>query len=403
MNKETELDDIAKLDQAWEEIEKAISSLGALVRSEEHENALQRFEGYRKALSIIAENYINQIFYDRKRPECLPTFGLLFNYAGPNPDFTYRNVHLEPGSSYRVWGRRGDAEIIDIQQIAGWFGQKYNGERKPAVTLNHQLFDNEHIKIGEHGEFDFIMSQSPYEGQWWKLYEGVTTLSIREYFTDYATQGRLTEFHFDKLEHDDQETTNLNNDNAAERLRAFASALPDYSAFSTSMHKAADLLGDHKYKEFSFGAGGVTDHRYFQSRFNIRLDEALICTWQIPEDYLYWGIALYNHPYQVLNVGNRQSNLNHALASVGPDRMFYAVISHRDPGVANWLDVDGHEKGFILARIKGELPVEAPALKLVPADEVLKHLPQDVEIVTKGERAARLAIRRKHYQRRENR
>jgi hypothetical protein len=169
------------------------------------------------------------------------------------------------------------------------------------------------------------------------------------------------------------------------------------------MHKAADLLGDHKYKEFSFGAGGVTDHRYFQSRFNIRLDEALICTWQIPEDYLYWGIALYNHPYQVLNVGNRQSNLNHALASVGPDRMFYAVISHRDPGVANWLDVDGHEKGFILARIKGELPVEAPALKLVPADEVLKHLPQDVEIVTKGERAARLAIRRKHYQRRENR
>lgn len=395
---------IAKLDAAWEGVEKAINTLGALIRNDPLNNEpVHRYESYKTVLALLAESYIDQVHYDRKRPECLPFIGSLINCIGPTPDFIYRIVHLEPGASYRVWGRRGDAELIDLQQMAGWFGQ-YK-EKRSTVTVANELFDSKGIQFDAQGNFDFILSPDQQGGQWIKLGERVTTLLIREYFTDYAAQDRSSIFHFDRLDAKDQGSTVLGIDESLDRLGAYANSLRDYtfSFFLPTQVHAQD--GDNVFRELNFGAdGGASDQHYLETHFNIKPDEALIGKWTVPAEYLYWSAALYNDSNQMLNYANRQICLNHAQAKVGSDRTFYFVLSHRDPGIANWLDPDGHEQGVILMRIKGTTgAVELPSLTQVPAAEVLKHLPKDIALVNASERARELSVRRRHFQMREGR
>ena len=147
----------------------------------------------------------------------------------------------------------------------------------------------------------------------------------------------------------------------------------------------------------------VGDQRYIQARFHIKPGEALIGRWEVPVNSIYWGVTLYNNAYQLLNCYNRQVNLNHALARVGADRAFHFVISHQDPGVANWLDVDGHQEGVAMIRVRGGTNVEPPKLEKVSIDSLPSRLGSEFATVTQDERKSNLANRRRHYQRREDR
>lgn len=402
--------DIEKLDQSWKKIEDTVRHIGAVVRNETaNESALQRYEGYKAALISLMDGYINQMHYDRKRPETLPSFGSLINYTGPSPDFAYKLVHLEPDASYHVWGQRGDAAIVDLQQLAGWYGQRTEAEpdKRTSVTLCNKSFDDIGITFDEKGNFDFILSPARRDGQWWKLEENVNTLLIRDYFTDYKKQNRASIFYFDKLDEKQQTSTPLGIAESAARLVAVANSMKDFE-FTLKMPAVHARDGDNVIREFDFGSdAGASDQRYIQARFNIKSDQALIGKWMASEDCVYWSIALYNDFYGVLNYANRQVNLNKGNARVGKDGSLYFVLSHRDPGVANWLDLDGHEKGLVLTRTKGahgqQTKGAAPSLTLVPIGDVLKHLPQDIAMVTESERAHDLAVRRRHFHLRENR
>ena len=116
------------------------------------------------------------------------------------------------------------------------------------------------------------------------------------------------------------------------------------------------------------------------------------------------GRQFYGDTYQVLTWDNCQVHLNNAMAKIGADGMFYFAISHQDPGIANWLDVDGHEQGIVMARTRtrGPTDISMPVMEQVPMADVVAHLPKDIALVTASERTANLAIRRRHYQIREN-
>lgn len=164
-------------------------------------------------------------------------------------------------------------------------------------------------------------------------------------------------------------------------------------------------VGDNRHWEIKYGTqAGAQDQRYFLARFNVKPDEALVGHFTVPEDAVYWGMTLYDHWYAELNYGNRQINLNKGLARMDKNRVVHFVVSHQDPGVANWLDLDGHEQGMLATRTKGCMGnVESPEVKLVPFNEVSKHLPETITMVTPEERERELAVRRDHYHRREGR
>jgi len=74
--------------------------------------------------------------------------------------------------------------------------------------------------------------------------------------------------------------------------------------------------------------------------------------------------------------------------------MFRGVISHRDPGVANWLDTAGHERGTLAARFLRAERAPSPRMRRVPFEKLADALPPGTPRITPDERAERLARRR---------
>ena len=155
---------------------------------------------------------------------------------------------------------------------------------------------------------------------------------------------------------------------------------------------------DKKMRELHLKTDGEqVNQRYITTRFNIKPGEALIGEWALPKQCDYWNMTLNTDMWQALNATNRQVTLNSGIARADKDGIVRFVISHEDPGVANWLDVDGYSQGIFIARAKLCPGSELISSKIVPIDQVKENLPNDTEMVTAEQRARNLDIRRKHF------
>ena len=54
--------------------------------------------------------------------------------------------------------------------------------------------------------------------------------------------------------------------------------------------------------------------------------------------------------YVSLDYINHQTSLTADQARIDPDGQMRFVISERDPGVANWLELTGHRRGYVQIR-----------------------------------------------------
>ena len=400
MNKLPAATGVAVLDEAWLGIEKSFHELGQLIRdSTSGQDPRARFEGYRSALALLADNYVIQVYADRKRPEFLPYLGLVNNYAAPAPDFNYFMAQVKPGVSYRVWGTRGNSATIDVQQLAGFFGQ--NADLKGVRTLDNQIFDEQGITCAAGGGFEFIFGPAKPQGEyasmlWWKSDKDTALVMFREVFLDYAAEQESVVVHFQAID-GEQSQGGWSLDDAVHRLQSFGRAMKHYG-FTFSMGKSFAGIGNNVFRSENFGGGaGHSGQAYLQARYEIPPGYAMVGQWTVPPKYSYWSVALYNDVYQTLDFVEHQVSLNGVQAHVGGNRAFTFVVSDFDPGIANWLDVDGHPTGVLLLRAKDCPGAVAPTVKLVAQADLDKSLPVDIKRVTAGDRQHDLDIRRKHY------
>ena len=85
------------------------------------------------------------------------------------------------------------------------------------------------------------------------------------------------------------------------------------------------------------------------------------------------------------------------------DQVTRNVIAHDDPGVANWLDTTGLERGFVTFRWTYTVPpTEMPRVSAtkVPYAEIRQHLPAGTRTVAADERYEQIRVRQRHVQRR---
>lgn len=431
-------EDIEKLDRAWDEVYKSIGWLTQYFRDLTADgDATERFDGYKGLMNVLTDNYLNSIYYDRDRPEYLPYLRPEFsNFCAPNTDFKYGMVHVEPGASYRVWGTRGNAEVIDIQQYTIWPGQQDSPIRSTLGKYAQGTFDSRGIKVDKHGNFEFTIGPTkPAKGQWWQTESDGVLLMVRDIFLDHTTEAKPARFYFEKLGPKKAGPTTLSASEAADRLYAFARSLkhwdvcfkfPDIEEnnfvvkdwyakpeakdkkFFDKSDAAKDIAADAKI-ELSPGqlkpppgqtkvTAAQLTQTYHMAYYNLKPDEALIGEWTPPKKSLNWSVQLYTRLLQNLGFIDRQTDINTAAAHLDSDGVMRFVISHKDPGVANWLDVDGRPLGTVIVRCKlCSERGEVPKLKLVAVSDVMKYLPKDTKMVTPKERDQLLEKRRMHY------
>jgi hypothetical protein len=112
----------------------------------------------------------------------------------------------------------------------------------------------------------------------------------------------------------------------------------------------------------------------------------------------YQGIQLGSMWYISLDYINHQTSLTADQAKADPDGMLRFVVSERDPGVANWLECTGHQRGYLQLRwqrLSRDLtPEDGPTAELVPVAELARHLPfYEQQAITKAEYTDRIAAR----------
>ena len=158
-------------------------------------------------------------------------------------------------------------------------------------------------------------------------------------------------------------------------------------------------IGDNKFRIENFDAeAGRAGQKWYQIRFALTPGQALVGEWRVPDNDNYWSMTLYTDQYQALNFAEKHVSLNRWQAHVSDDRICRFVLCDGDPGIANWLDTDGHRTGLMLLRVANVPDAAEPTAKVVAMNDVLQSFSGDIKRITDDERKRVLDIRRKNFQ-----
>jgi len=98
-----------------------------------------------------------------------------------------------------------------------------------------------------------------------------------------------------------------------------------------------------------------------------------------------------------LNYETHLTSLTPRQSYLSADGAYHYVVSASDPGIANWLSTERHEKGLFMLRwqgLKQALPeARQPRMQKVRFSELEQYLPAGTPSWSTAERAAQLQAR----------
>jgi hypothetical protein len=350
------------------------------------------------ALSALASGYMCRVYTDARRPVFMPLWNYACPQGGPNPDYVYSTIEIDPVGIYQISGDRGTTRFVEITQQAENIPNP--SLAPPSGPPLRQTNDLDELTLEENGSFSVILSaERPdgYEGDWWPLDPRAQRLLMRKCACDWKNEvdARVAVNRLDDPGED------MAPEEMAHRFSDMAAWIEGRILHEIRLvryyreHHGINVLLKSKWIE---EVGGLAKQAYYDGIHEIGDDEALIVEVPLPERCHYWQILVADDRFVTVDWVNRQSSLNDAQARIDSDGRLRAVISTQDPGVYNWLDKAGFPWGIIQMRfyLANEHP-EATVTK-VPFADLRDHLPAETSVVTPEERVEQLRNRREGAQ-----
>jgi len=303
-----------------------------------------------------------------------------------NPDCLYLYSAIRGDASYRIHGHRGSAHHFDVQVNRGHFAQA------PDFGLVSTL-DARELSVGRDGSIELLLSAEEQPGNWLRLEPDAEWILIRQYFNDWE-QERPADLYIERVGAS-YPPPPLRSDDLARRLDRLVTWLDKGGRYwdemvRFSLARDPNSIYFRPLDETSWG--GLRGLAYGFGNFRCSPEEAVILEVRPPRCH-YWSFSLADVYWQTLEWSRRQSSINGHQARLDGDGVFRAVLSHRDPGVANWLDPAGHEIGTIMGRYLLTDEAPTPHLRVVPFESLRRELPGDTPRVSAAERSAALLRR----------
>lgn len=313
-----------------------------------------------------------------------------FTAHQPNPDFAYQLVFLNGARRWRITGKRNTAHCVDLQVARGWWGDPDVGE-----SDNYDLDD---FEIGPDGSFEIIASADPQPGNWIQLNANapLVNIQVRPAMYDWETEIPPT-FAIEALDAKDDFSPILSEDEIIRRLLACGEMLKHCVGRWTTRGSARLVklagMNNFMWAQGDASRGGASPaQRYGQMAYEIGHDEALIIECDAPKA-TYWGISLGTWWWETIDPTHHMTSINGHQAVIGSDGRFRVVLSHRDPGVPNWLDPVTWDAGIVLFRLyrpEGEFSVTT---QKIPFAALAEHFPEDIGTVTPDHRRQQIRKR----------
>src|SRR5882724_6320442 len=310
-----------------------------------------------------------------------------------NPDALYFHSYLRDDAEYVVTGRRGSTADLSFQVL--------KGDYSPVeVPDSMSAFDDRAIEVDADGTFELRFGPSASGRNAFRLGAGSSMLLVREVYSDWDAERRGT-ISIRRQDRGGLAPPAAGTDVMAKRYgvagKILLSRLRTFLAFPEWFYLKEPVNTMTPPRPTP---GGLATQFSSAGHFDLGEDEAMIVT--VPAAVRsvapYQGIQLGSMWYVSLDYINHQTSLTADQARIDPDRRLRFVISERDPGVANWLELTGRRRGYVQIRwqrLTRDLTEEdGPEVAVVPFSDVPGWLPYYSEAqVTNEQWRERIAAR----------
>ncbi len=350
-------------------------------------NTADLVAGYRHLMVLLAVG-LDEALYTPARPAlrvARTSTDDVLSWGMECPDGLYTHATMRGGETYRLWGNRGTARYVGLQTMDG------------IVSTANTLVDE--LEVDADGNFELVLSPEHHDGNWLALAGDRPKLVVRHFFYDWDTEVAST-LHIERLGSPsaDAEAPVMAAPSITGQLQAIGDFVYQNLKFFLDFGAAAQP--NAFLPPFDGTAmGAAAESRPVIGRYQLGPDEALILEVEPPEG-VYWSFSVGNPWWETIHYGRHQSSLNAHQAVIDGDGLVRAVISARDPGVANWLDNAGHSNGPIILRCVRTASAPTPSVRVVPFDEIDAQLPADTRRVSAAQRSATVANRLRAVQQR---
>ncbi|MGV0838004.1 DUF1214 domain-containing protein [Mycolicibacterium thermoresistibile] len=380
--------DDAALQRAWTAFCRRLEAAGAQAFKDHNPpSGLQRADAFR----FLTQN-LGQAF-DLALETRDPRYPMLHMFSGPTrklggdcADFLYQQAWIDGRFSYRITGDRGTAPFLNIT---------VQGRRPTGPGVLHEPFGDvpeanltgDRLTVASDGSLEVYIG-GPQRGPNWLP----TTAESRKLF---IRQG------FDRW---DEVPARL----SIERLdMTEPRPLPTPATLIEAMAWAGDFITGlmTDWPEFPFTYGGVHPDRPNEFPaleatgadvqrgraaanmfWELGLDDALIV--EFPAHAGLWMFTLMGVFFTSMDYLYRPVSYTPSRTAVDADGRIRLVLAHRDPGVANWLDTQGFERGNLTYRHMLDGTPAVLDTRVVRFVELPDHLPFDTATVSPGQRQA---------------
>jgi hypothetical protein len=337
-------------------------------------------EGYRYLLHLVSAGIDFYLEGDPEHPEFVRMVSPARKLGGDNPDAIYHFTRIRGDRTYRVAGKRG-RECYFSFTVHGRTSEDKLGMAAEPVLAD---VNDRSLKIGADGAYEIILSPHEHPGNWIKLEPSAGCIIVRHYFElDHsAADDPSIKIELDIAPVDAPGLRSTASD--AEMARRIKDVAAFFRGASIEMIDMAsipvpfvsrvpnELPQPCGFRTSGQAAWGAVDIAYAMAPFSVGPDEALVMEGALPE-CAFANVVLWNRHMQTFEFRGRRVSLNRKQIVFRSDGSYRIIIAHRDPGVPNWLDTEGHTDGTIFWRLlltQGE--AAKPRCTLVPFEKIPK-------------------------------
>lgn len=389
------------LERAWGDFIRAQGEAMELYRASPFfEDDQERAEAYRSLLYSLVGSIKAGALLDLDHPRFMKAVDWTSKSGLDNPDNNYYISRIRDDADYRITGSRGSSRNLVFQLVVG-----QPGVRGAGSSTNVSVLGDQDMLIDPQGNFEILVSRTdPGPGvNWLPGGEGAETILVRFTHSDWEQEsaGRLD---IERVGAQGDQLPPLAPATMAHKLQEAAVSIRDRNAtWLQYAEQAWELMPRNAIAPVRPSQGGLVGQYSTFGSWQLDNDQAIVLS-TVPSDASYQGIELGNLWFTSLDYETRTSSLTLDQMQCSDDGRCYAVISHRDPGIPNWLDTGGHRRGLIMMRWQGlaaELPeAQHPRASLVEFARLREVLPVDTPVFTPQQRSQQITRRKRAVRRR---
>jgi hypothetical protein len=362
------------LEQDWDPFcDRLAAALKSAARaiSESSGDALDRDEGLRMLLRQLRYSTEREIEeWDVDHPVFAPVSTNTYHTLADPPDYASFDALISGEHDYLLTGRIGKAAEVNLTTFAPrsalppsdaktsdlWSGGgSARSDRGAGKEITGTLELSDRL-VGPDGQFSILVSQQrPERGLWLPVTAGTDRIVVRNiYHAAYHEHQRRDPAQLSLVRIGAEAAPPLY---SADRLRdGLASILGgiDGAALGRGkIMKRIRALGNARFSDDDafWKMSGSNPRTHFQEAFwEIGEEEAILIELDQPPRAGFWCVGLTNAWMESLDARYGQVSLNSASAKFGGDGSLRIIVARRDPGIANWLDTQGHARGAIVWR-----------------------------------------------------